>query len=321
MYLIKNIKRKIQKSVMTNPWVEKYRPTTLENVVLGNINKRIIDNIIEENYFPNLLLYGPPGTGKTTTIINLLNAYQKHHNQENKELIIHLNASDDRGIDIIRNQIQQFISTKNMFNKGLKFVVLDEVDYMTKAAQQALRHLMQTYKSNIRFCLICNYISKIDENLQNEFLRLRFNELPKEDVIKFLENIIQNEKLDISIEKIQQIQDFYRSDIRSMINFIQSNQTNINIITSDVWKKLINIKEKREIIKELHNISMSYDIEIKNVIKDFLNFLIINKNITTEFLDFVENIIHSDVKSIYMVNYFADNINKFKKDIDQVVSL
>ena len=311
MYFTKNIKRKIQMSVMTNPWVEKYRPPTLENVVLSYINKRIIDNIIKENYFPNLLLYGPPGTGKTTTIINLLNAYQKQHNQENKELIIHLNASDDRGIDIIRNQIQQFISTKNMFNKGLKFVVLDEVDYMTKAAQQALRHLMQTYKSNIRFCLICNYISKIDENLQNEFLRLRFNELPMNEVIKFLKNIIDNEKLDISLEKIQQIQDFYRSDIRSMINFIQSNQANINIVTSDVWNKLLIIQEKKEIIKYVNDISISYDIEIKNVIKDFFNFLIINKNITTEFLDFVENIIHSDVKSVYMVNYFADNINKY----------
>jgi replication factor C subunit 3/5 len=308
---LKNIKRNLQMFVMTNPWVEKYRPSTLENVVLSDINKRIIDNIIEDNYFPNLLLYGPPGTGKTTTIINLLNAYQKRHNQENKELIIHLNASDDRGIDIIRNQIQQFISTKNMFNKGLKFVVLDEVDYMTKAAQQALRHLMQTYKLNIRFCLICNYISKIDENLQNEFLRLRFNELPKDDVIKFLKNIIDNEKLDISLEKIQQIQDFYRSDIRSMINFIQSNQSNINIVTSNVWNKLLIIKEKKEIIKYIHDISISYDIEIKNVIKDFLNFLIINKISTSEFLDFVENIIHSDVKSVYMVNYFADNINKF----------
>lgn len=297
---------------MSNPWVEKYRPDTLENVVLSDFNKRIINNIIEDNYFPNLLLYGPPGTGKTTTIINLVNAYQKKYREENKELIIHLNASDDRGIDIIRNQIQQFISTKNMFNKGLKFVILDEVDYMTKAAQQALRHLIQTYKSNIRFCLVCNYISKIDENLQTEFLSLRFNELSENNVISFLENIIQNEKLNISFETIKQIRYFYKSDMRSMINFLQSNQTSINIITEDIWENLILIiKGKKNIINYLYNISISYNIDVKNTIKDFFNFLIINNRVTSECLDFVENIIHSEVKSIYMVNYFADNINKY----------
>jgi len=198
-----------------------------------------------------------------------------------------------------------------MFNKGLKFVVLDEVDYMTKVAQQALRHLMQIYKSNIRFCLICNYISKIDENLQNEFLKLRFNELPKKNVIDFLENIVLNENLDISHEKIEEIQYFYKSDMRSMINFLQLNQTNINVITPDIWEKLIIIKDKKNIIKTIKHISLNYNTDIKNVIKDFFNYLIINKNITSVFLDFVENIIHSDVKTIYMLNYFADNISKY----------
>jgi hypothetical protein len=80
--------------------------------------------------------------------------------------MIHLNASDERGIDIIRNQINQFVNSKTLFNKGMKFVILDEVDYMTKNAQQALRYLLQNYSSSVRFCLICNYISKIDEGLQ-----------------------------------------------------------------------------------------------------------------------------------------------------------
>ena len=138
------------------PWVEKYRPTQFEQIVLDPVNKKLLSNVVKTNQFPNLLFYGPPGTGKTTTIINLIDMYQNKFNQKRKGLKIHLNASDDRGIDIIRNQINQFVNTKTLFGSGMKFVILDEVDYMTKNAQQALRYLIQQYQSNIRFCLICN---------------------------------------------------------------------------------------------------------------------------------------------------------------------
>jgi replication factor C subunit 3/5 len=206
------------------PWVEKYRPNHFDNIVLSNINRTIFKNIIEKDYFPNLLFYGPPGTGKTTTIINLINEYQKKHNQTNKGSIIHLNASDERGIDIIRNQIYQFVKSKNLFEKGLKFVILDEVDYMTKNAQQALKYLLQSTNYNVHFCLICNYISKIDESLKNEFICIRFNQLPKQEIYKFIKNITINENLNLSDGVIETIQNNYNSDIRSMINFIQLNQ-------------------------------------------------------------------------------------------------
>ena len=159
-----------------SPWVEKYRPQKFDDIILGRVNKIILQNILKDDSFPNLLFYGPPGTGKTTTIINLINNYQDKYNQKNKGLVIHLNASDERGIDIIRNQINKFVNSKTLFGKGLKFVILDEVDYMTKNAQQALCYLLQQHRENVRFCLICNYISKIEEALQNEFLKLRFND-------------------------------------------------------------------------------------------------------------------------------------------------
>ena len=95
------------------PWVEKYRPTSFETIVLDPTNKIIMETILRTHYFPNLLLYGPPGTGKTTTIINLVNEFQDN----NKGLMIHLNASDERGIDIIRNQINQFVNSKSLFQK------------------------------------------------------------------------------------------------------------------------------------------------------------------------------------------------------------
>ena len=134
------------------PFAEFYRPKNFESIVLDPLNKQIFQNIINTSYFPNLLLYGPPGTGKTTTIINLITAYQLKYNIKNKDLIIHLNASDERGIDIIRNHINFFVNSKPLFHTGMKFVILDEVDYMTKNAQQALKYLLQTTSYNV--CLL-----------------------------------------------------------------------------------------------------------------------------------------------------------------------
>jgi replication factor C subunit 3/5 len=301
-------------------WVEKYRPKIFEEIVLDSLNRQILSNIIETGYFPNLLFYGPPGTGKTTTIINLINAYQEKIGVKNKDLIIHLNASDERGIDIIRNQINFFVNSKPLFNNGMKFVILDEVDYMTKNAQQALRYLLQNYTCNVRFCLICNYISKIDEGLQNEFIRLRFNQLPKEEIITFLNNISVSEKLDLSPKTLSCIQKLYKSDIRSMINFMQSNQNIntelLNIIDKNVWNELLNKilkREKTDIINSfIHSISINYNIDKKNIIKDFLNYIIKNypKYINCKFLDFVENLMHSQNQNINVnVNYLVSKLS------------
>ena len=295
-------------------FTEKYRPTEFNNIVLDPLNKQILKNIIETTYFPNLLFYGPPGTGKTTTIINLVNGYQEKLHQKNKELMIHLNASDERGIDIIRSQINQFVNSKTLFNKGMKFVILDEVDYMTKNAQQALRYLLQNYSGSVRFCLICNYISRIDEGLQNEFVRLRFNQLPEKDIIKFLGNISVSENLNLTEKSLYLIQKLYKSDIRSMINFMQSNQNikedDINIIDDSVWNNLHNKIKNGEDIHKLslfvNETSLKYNIDKKNIIKDFLNYIIRNcyiKNVP-EYLNFVESIIHfEDCKNSYYVNY------------------
>ena len=258
------------------PWVEKYRPNTFDEIVLDPLNKKILENIIKEKYFPNLLFYGPPGTGKTTSIINLIKSFQSHSNSKN--LMIHLNASDERGIDIIRNQINSFVNSKSLFNNGMKFVVLDEVDYMTKNAQIALRYLLQGYNSNVRFCLICNYISRIDEALQNEFMRLRFNQLPESDIIRFLKNINEKEKLNFGNDSLQLIQQLFNSDIRSMINYMQSNEQLINeqkIIKEDLWEKLISDIQKEDLdynINMLNMISIEYNIEKMNILKNFLNY-------------------------------------------------
>jgi DNA polymerase III delta prime subunit len=199
---------------------------------------------------------------------------------------------------------------------------------MTKNAQQALRYLLQNYSSNVRFCLICNYISKIDEGLQNEFIRLRFNQLPKEEIIKFLKNISISEKLNLTDNSLECIQKLYKSDIRSMVNFMQSNQDIVkqnvdddfkfNIIDNNIWESLISMLEKRDKITTLneyiYSISMKYNIDKKNIIKDFLNYIIRNysKYVNTKFLDFAENLLHSQVQNNHVyVNYSLTRLSSF----------
>jgi replication factor C subunit 3/5 len=268
----------------TQVWVEKYRPANFDDIVLDPLNRKIMENIINQNYFPNLLLYGPPGTGKTTTIINLVNRYQDKNNQRNKGLMIHLNASDERGIDIIRNQINQFVNSQSLFHTGTKFVILDEVDYMTKYAQQALKYLLQSCGPNIKFFLICNYISKIDVSLQQEFICIRFNQLPQQQIHAFMRDICNREKLSLTDANIQEIQQLYNSDIRSMINFIQLNQE-INssknakqIITKGVWERLYIVMREGDttaIKTMINNISIQYNIDKKQIVRDFYNYIII----------------------------------------------
>jgi len=296
------------------PWVEAFRPTNFEDIVLDPMNKKILQNIIETSYFPNLLFYGPPGTGKTTTIINIINAYQEKYKQKTKGLTIHLNASDERGIDIIRNQINQFVNSNALFHNGMKFVILDEVDYMTNNAQQALRYLLQNYNNNVRFCLICNYISRIDDGLQNEFIRLRFNQLPENDIIDFLQHIATTEKVNIDLASLKQIQQLYKSDIRSMINFMQSNQnilnSKYNIIDSVIWEKMYEMfciePNKKKIVSYIETISMTSNMDKKNILKHFLNYIVRNKTeiIKPTILNFIENIMHfQECKNSHYMHY------------------
>jgi len=295
------------------PWTEKYRPSNFDNIVLDPYNKTLFMNMIENKYFPNLLLYGPPGTGKTTTIINLINEYQRI--KKNKSLVIHLNASDERGIDIIRNQIYQFVKTKNLFETGYKFVVLDEVDYMTKNAQQALKYLLQTCGNNVKFFLICNYISKIELSLQHEFVCIRFNQLPKQKIREFIREICVKEGVELTDQNIDTIQNLHKSDIRSMINFIQLNQNIIvqqsNIVDDTIWKRLHDLfdgeKDATKIKVFINKLSIHYNIDKKQIIKDYYNYLILNHQdiVNPEIIEKMEIVIHNyDCNIEVLINYF-----------------
>lgn len=314
------------------PWVEKYRPSCFDEIVLDPMNRSILSNILKTNYFPNLLFYGPPGTGKTTTIINLVNAYQSKLNMQNRGLMIHLNASDERGIDIIRNQINNFVSTKSMFGNGIKFVILDEVDYMTTNAQIALRYLLTSYTdNNVRFCLICNYVSRIDESLQTEFVRMRFNQLPETDIFTFLCKIRDNEQLKLSNDNLVSIQRQFHSDIRSMINYIQTNQENLqdlHVISNTVWDNMVVLFQQSnapdDISRYFREISSKYCIDPKTIIKQFLYYIVKHRAeefVTTDILNSIEHIIHlHHIRTEYIIHYFTLKFRIYFTSASQPIS-
>ena len=307
------------------PWIEKYRPKNFNDIVLDETNKNFFENILANNKFPNILLYGPPGTGKTTTIINIINKYQENNNEYNKQLRIHLNASDERGIDIIRVQISQFVQSKSLFVNGTKFVVLDEVDYMTKNAQIALKQLLHMYSDKVTFCLICNYISKIDFSLQNEFLKIRFNQLPKNLVFNYLNNIVKKENINIHENDINDIQNLFHSDMRSMINYIQTNKRYFSlkkfkkIINENKWNEIYNnlkYKNSQDIFNYICEISNEYSINKREILINIIKLHILNltnENIYS-FLLFSENIIHNfDNVNNNTLHYFSDKFLEFSK--------
>ncbi|KAI5292910.1 Subunit of heteropentameric Replication factor C (RF-C) [Ascosphaera acerosa] len=191
------------------PWVEKYRPSTLENVcghqaVIGTITK-----FVESNRLPHLLLYGPPGTGKTSTILAL--ARRIYGTANMRQMVLELNASDDRGIDVVRDQIKTFASTKQIFSAAprpsassgsgslasFKLIILDEADAMTATAQMALRRIMEKYTANARFCIIANYTHKLSPALLSRCTRFRFSPLKEADIRQLVDLVIEREDVKI----------------------------------------------------------------------------------------------------------------------------
>jgi replication factor C subunit 3/5 len=305
------------------PWVEKYRPTQFDHIVLDPLNREFFQNIIKKEHFPNLLFYGPPGTGKTTTIINLIQEYQLKYTRINKETVIHLNASDERGVDIIRTQIHQFVRSCHIFESGCKFVILDEVDYMTKNAQQALKTLLQTSQHNVRFCLICNYISKIDESLQREFICVRFNQLPPSEIRQFIRHIADAEDLTMDAEDIDLLMACHHSDIRSMINFMQSayfgkNSKTIAVrpVSSQEWAKLTDYLKNSDIpgsIEYITQMSILHTLNKKQILIGYMNQILRKypQFICSKLINSFENVAHSsdDMPCDKLVIYFVTNIS------------
>ena len=180
----------------------------------------ILTKLIDSDNLPHLLLYGPPGTGKTSTIIAA--AKRMYGPKAYSSMALELNASDARGIDVVRNQIKEFAGTRQLFNSGIKLIILDEADAMTRDAQNALRRIIEKYTKNARFCLICNYVSKIIPALQSRCTRFRFAPLSRDQIHDRLVHVADEEKVDYTALGIEAILSLSGGDMRRVLNLLQT---------------------------------------------------------------------------------------------------
>ena len=216
---------------MEEIWIEKYRPTNLSEVVgQSNVTDRL-KNYVKERSMPHLLFAGPAGIGKTTSALALakemFGELWKHNLHE-------LNASDERGIDVVRGKIKEFARTAPLGEDGFKIIFLDEADALTGAAQAALRRTMERYARTCRFIMSCNFSSKIIDPIQSRCAVFRFKPIKAEDLEKYLKFVASKEGLKITSEGYQAITYLAQGDLRRAINGLQMAAAAKKEITPDV---------------------------------------------------------------------------------------
>lgn len=200
-------------------WAEKYRPKSLEAIV---DQKEIVDRLksfVKARNVPHCILAGPPGTGKTTAALCLSrdlygDAYREH--------TMELNASDERGIDVVRETVKTFARVKSIGEIPFKIMILDEADNMTSDAQQALRRTMERYTGTCRFIMCANYSGKIIEPIQSRCAPFRFSYLPRKEQDAYLNQIAEKEKIKLTVDGLDAIFEVCGGDLRKAINTLQA---------------------------------------------------------------------------------------------------
>jgi replication factor C subunit 3/5 len=324
------------------PWSEKYRPGSINNIIYHEKITKAIVSYMDEKKLPHLLFYGPPGTGKTSCIV----AIAKHYYGEDfQNMVLILNASEERGIETVRNRIKQFVTTyglaENKNTPSFKLIILDEIDAMTDDAQAILRKVVEKYVSNVRFCFICNYLKKINPAIQSRCIIFRFCPIPDKYMVNFVKEICNNENIIINDKAMKLVIKRTNGDMRKLLNILQSvnmyisgmdNDENKNVdenivskilscpTDNDITKILKIIQENtlkysnQQIMKILQNNSISL-VEIINCIYDYFMDRIINDNMTVIKYD-----LEKSTKILQKLSIISKNLSYCNNDNVQITS-
>ncbi|MEX0932834.1 MAG: replication factor C small subunit [Candidatus Pacearchaeota archaeon] len=229
---------------MSEIWTEKYRPEKFSDIVGQEEIIKRVRSLTNSLNIPHLLFAGPAGTGKSTLALVVV---KELYGSTWKDNYLELNASDERGIQIVREKVKNFARTKSIGSVPFKIIFLDEADALTPEAQQALRRTMENYSKTCRFIMSCNYSSKIIDPIQSRCAVFRFRLLEKKDIESIIKRICEMERLTISPEATEMLYEGSEGDCRKCINILQSTASISTNITTDLISTMLSSARPKEI--------------------------------------------------------------------------
>ena len=315
-------------------WSEKYRPKKLENIIGQDIIVNSIRKMLKNGSFPHMLFHGISGTGKTSVIMTIA---RELYGNNLTFMVMKLDASDDRGINSVREEIKGFAEKITIFNKGIKLIILDEADSMTFDAQFALRRIIEKYSDTTRFCLICNYENKIISPIKSRCANFRFQPIDKKFIMKRLKKISKIEKINIDDKSLKIIAELSNGDFRKGINLLQSvslRSDNIDEkvcydisgippvkVIDKIFKYLVNDKYDFDKVYKLFQKTLANSYSVSIILKEIISRLISNldnfdnKNlarIMSELSDLESKVSMSTFGDIYLtsiISIFKSNLS------------